>query len=187
MQRAAASTPLPASPSPSTPSRPSPYNIPSTDSPSSKRLKTTHTPSPSSASPLAGTSDAAAARAALAAEQAQRETALEKLNVESGETRWAFSYFDTAGGGTTKGNPQDGNGRGALKVVGYGEEEEEGEEEYSATRQRPQPWREESGQGVAGGRMKFGTWKRAEVSFARGACPYLLTLHLHLRRAYSTL
>ena len=155
MQRAAANTPLP--PSPSTPaSDPSP--------PSSKRQKTSR--SQFFQSPLnqnaqahaanaavgvdAPGDDTAAVKAAVASEQARREAALERFGVESGETKWAFSYFDDSA--------SKAKAEGGLRVLGYGEEESDGQEGQINTAN--EPWRQEQ----AAGRMKFGAWKREEVS-----------------------
>jgi hypothetical protein len=101
MQRAAASAPA-SSPTLTTPHEPLP-----------KRQKLNADSSPSTPS-----ADLRAVQAAVAAEEAKREEALERQAAEAGETKWFLSFRPevTDGVGSALGNG-DGNGRGALRVT----------------------------------------------------------------------
>ncbi|KAI9822695.1 MAG: hypothetical protein M1827_000414 [Pycnora praestabilis] len=100
MQRAAAST----SPLSTTTS----YS-PST--PSTKRRKLSDSYPSTSSTPI---SDLEAVQAALAAEEAKRQEAVERQAAEAGETRWVLSFQDRMGSGG------GGGSGGPLKVVSAG-------------------------------------------------------------------
>jgi hypothetical protein len=88
MQRAAASSPV-ASPPP-TPDEPSPKRRKKdSDSPSRSRINVDEL------------ADQRAVQAALAAEEAKRQAALERQAVEAGDTRWVLSFEDQKGSVTS--------------------------------------------------------------------------------------
>ncbi len=152
MQRAAASAP-PHSPSNSNSGPPTPSSSHSHQYPSPKRQKLDPDISPSTATP---NTDLQAIQAALAAEEAKREQALERQAKEAGETKWFLSF-----------RPEESvaAGRG-LKVAraGFAGIDQEGGSigtEEGLLR---------AGGGDIVGRRSFGKFNRVlEVSFLRSA------------------
>ncbi|KAF2816312.1 uncharacterized protein BDZ99DRAFT_566154 [Mytilinidion resinicola] len=116
-------------------------STPISNGPHAKRQRLSsgsYTPTPSS--------DYVAMQAALAAEEAKRSEAVERQAAEVGETRWVLSFRDD----------QAARGKVQMRVVqaGFAEIDGQGDEESSD---------EESGFG-AGGRMRFGKGKKAQVT-----------------------
>lgn len=143
MQRAAASAPA-SSPTPTTPDEPSP-----------KRQKLGADTPPSSTIPTS--TDLRAIQAAVAAEQAKREEALERQAREAGETKWVLSFRAEERDGGAEGG--DGGWRGALRVMSAsysGLDHESGSVEQDEGSFRP---------AAVVGRRSFGRFNRAlEVS-----------------------
>jgi hypothetical protein len=95
----------------------------------------------------------AAMRRAVAEEEGRRQAALARNETASLETRWVLSAEAEA----------DEKEEVGLKVVRWGEEDDEDEEDDEVEA----PWRASSG-GAGVGRMRFGTWKAREVSLEFG-------------------
>ncbi|KZF20173.1 hypothetical protein L228DRAFT_284908 [Xylona heveae TC161] len=113
MQRAAASA------SPSSPATP--------DGPSPKRQKTSPSGGKGAASASAGGSDSDAIKAALEAEEAKRQEALDKQAAEAGETKWVLSFRDGDSGAAdaddqarSSSTSTLASGTGKLRVVHAG-------------------------------------------------------------------
>lgn len=97
MQRAAASSPIQSSPTP--------------EEPSPKRQKKTGD-SPSRAQVVDAMADKRAIQAAMEAEEAKRQVALDKQAAEAGDTRWVLSFDDQNVAGRAP--------NGALRVIQAG-------------------------------------------------------------------
>ena len=107
----------------------------------------------SNASPSAGNSDLQAIQAALAAEEAKRQQALERQSAEAGETRWMLSFQDAADSSDGR---QDQSG---LQVISTGYA---GIDESVGKHRNDLGSDDESWTNPTVGRRVFGKFKRAQ-------------------------